>query len=590
MTRHLTESRIVLVLGKIRGRTRGWLLTGLCGLMAGCAGTGGPPPGDQGALDPESEAFETLADSLVQTPWDEEVSLPAELAALQPAPVPLAIGPDGYASLADLEELFSIALAMAADGTTDLAEDHLFALEDQLLKPLPDYADSAYVGQVGSLQRRAHLLWAVLAEQGAFGEPVTERDSLLTAAYSRLQATGFPDSLVPATGTHLPGIVADLLKCENQAVDHWLRYFTGPGRKVYQLWLDRKGAVDSLITSILVENGLPPQLIYLSMIESGISTRAVSSAKAVGPWQFMSDTAKAHGLRVNWWVDERRDFELATRAACAYLGELHAQFGDWSLVLAAYNTGENRIARKIREHGHDNFWAMPLSAQTTDFVPKFIAAARVGEDPLKYGFVLNEATPLRYDVITVDVPTDLDLIADCAGVPAPMILELNPALLRGASPPDMANYPVRVPHGSGSRTQVALAKVPADQRLTWSRHKVARGETLGQIARRYGTNVQDIARLNNLGNVHLIQPGDLLLIPMPGELAAKATKRATDKGRYVPPDGYARVTYKVKRGDTLGGIAQKLGVTLAHLRKVNNLKTSNLIRPGQMLFAYRPQG
>ena len=233
---------------------------------------------------------------------------------------------------------------------------------------------------------------------------------------------------------------------------------------------------------------------------------------------------------------------------------------------------------------------MRLPSQTTDYVPKFIAAARIGQDPEKYGFQVRDIAQLRYEVLSVDDATGLDLIARCAGVSSEEVRLLNPALLRGASPPDMKGYPVRVPQGTGSKAREALRRVPADKRLTWRRHRVERGETLGHIAREYGTTVDDIARLNKLGDVHLIRPGDQVLIPMPAELANKARRRASEKGHYVPPDGYVRVSYKIKSGDTLGGVARKLGVSLAHLRKVNNIHRTNIIHPGQRLYAYRPGG
>ena len=377
------------------------------------------------------------------------------------------------------------------------------------------------------------------------------------------------------------------MKLDNQAVRKWENYFTGKGRRNFQFWLDRKTAAEPLVIGILKENGLPPELIYQAMIESGMNPRAVSSVSAMGPWQFMAGTAKDYGLRRNWWFDERRDMEMSTRAAAKYLQTLHKRFGDWALVLAAYNTGGGRIARKIRLHGHDNFWKMRLPAQTADFVPKFIAAARIGEDPEKYGFQDRDVPALTYDVLLVNDATDLDLIARCAGVGTDQVRDLNPALLRGASPPDIREYPVRVPRGTGSKAREALRRVPADKRLTWRRHRVERGETLGHIAREYGTSVNDIATLNKMGDVHLIRPGDQLLIPMPAELANKARSRASEKGHYVPPDGYERVSYKVKSGDTLGGIARKLGVSLDHLRKVNNIHKTNVIHPGDRLYAYR---
>ncbi len=504
--------------------------------------------------------------------------------------VMLPVGPDGYATLEDLEGLCDTALALAGQGELDLAQDHLFTLQWQTNLPLPAGVDSLYVSHLRSLDRRAWLLSGILAEQASFGDDPALADSLLTTNYGRLAHADFPDSLVPATGITLTSFTADLMKVDNQAVRKWENHFTGRGRRNFQFWLDRKSAADSLVTAILEENGLPRELIYLAMIESGMSPRAVSSVSAVGPWQFMAGTAKDYKLRRNWWLDERRDMELSTRAAARYITNLYDQFGDWALVLAAYNTGGGRIARKIRLHGHDNFWKMRLPSQTTDYVPKFIAAARIGQDPEKYGFQVRDIPLLRYDVLLVDDATDLNLIARCAGVGSEEVRLLNPALLRGASPPDMKDYPVRVPLGTGSKARKALHRVPADKRLTWRRHRVERGETLGHIARDYGTSVDNIAMLNKLGDVHLIRPGDQLLIPMPAELANKARNRAAENGHYVPPDGYVRVSYKVKSGDTLGGVANKLGVSLVHLRKVNNIHRTSLIHPGQRLYAYRPSG
>ncbi len=560
------------------------LLASCCllgGSLSGCAGSGPVPGGDP--EDPHrKEAAAAPAGAVAD--WD-TVGLILPLA---PPVRHLPLGPDGAVALADLELLLADALALAADERVDLAEDHLFLLQEQTESPAPAGADSLWADHRLSLARRTALLAGILAEQAAYAGEPADADSLLTAGYGRLDRFAYPDSLIPALGTDLPPIVADLLQVDNKAVRRWEEYFCGRGRKHFTVWLERKASVDSLITAVLAEAGLPAELLYLGLIESGLSSRAVSSVGAVGPWQFMEGTSRNYGLTTNWWIDERRDMEMATRAAAGYLQDLYDQFGDWALVLAAYNTGEGRIARKIRQHGHDNFWDLRLPEQTTAHIPKYIAAARIGEDPEAYGFALPTAKPMAYDIVPVNDATDLELIARCAGVPASEVVALNPALLRGASPPDTRNYPVRVPAGTGARASRELAKVPADKRLTWRSHRVKRGETLGGIARNYGTSVGDIAKLNRLGDVHTIHPGDQLLIPMPAELAAKAQTRAAEKGHYVPPAGYQRVGYDVKKGDTLGGIARKLGVTVTHLRKVNNIHSTSLIHPGQRIFAYRP--
>lgn len=502
----------------------------------------------------------------------------------------LPLGPDGSPDLGALEELSSTALDLAAEGRNDPAQDHLFTLQALLDEAAGAAGDSLYDAHLASLKRRTWLLAGLLAEQEAFAAEPAAADSLLEVGYGQISQFDFPDSLRPATGVMLEPIQADLLKVDNQAVGRWVDYFSGRAHRNFQIWLDRVDAADSLVTAVLDEADLPHELIYLAMIESGLNPRAVSSASAVGPWQFMSGTAKTHGLRSSWWFDERRDLELSTRAAAQYLSRLYDQFEDWALVLAAYNSGENRVEMRIKQHGHDNFWNLRLPSQTIDYVPKFIAAVRIAQDRQKYGFVFNDPEPLRYESLTVDDATDLGLIARCAGVETKQVAELNPALLRGASPAGVKNYPVHVPVGTAAAARRKLAKIPADERLTWRRHKVERGQTLGQIARDYGTSVDDIARLNHLGNVHMIRPGDQLLIPMPAELASKAAQRAAEKGHYVPPDGWQRVTYKVKSGDTLGGIARKLHVTVNHLRRVNGLPRTDLIHPGQRLYAYRPAG
>ncbi len=500
----------------------------------------------------------------------------------------LPVGPDGLAPLESLESLYREALQLAAEESYRLSEDLLFVLQEQVLAPTPADADTLYLAHRKSLERRLYLLGALLVEATAFVDQPALADSALAAGYEGLTRFAMPDSLVPATGTTLPPLTADLLKVHNSAVEKWITYFTGRGHRHFKYWLERKASVEPLVAGILAEYDLSRQLICLAMIESGLSSRARSHVGAVGPWQFMPGTAKMFGLRNDWWVDERRDLELSTRAAAQYLVRLYEQFGDWALVLAAYNAGENRIARQIRLTGHTDFWRLRLPRQTTDYVPKFIAATRIAAAPERYGFAPVTPPSFAYDIVPVDDATDLGQIARCAGVSEQEIVALNPALLRGASPPSSPGYPVRVPEGTGHRARTAWKKIPPGERLTWRRHKVERGETMSEIALRYGTSIRDVARLNNLESVHLIHPGDHLLIPMPAQLAERARSRAAEKGHYVPPDGYQRVSYQVIKGDTLGGIAGKLGVTLRHLRKVNGIYRSSLIHPGQRLYAYRP--
>lgn len=496
--------------------------------------------------------------------------------------------PPGGADPVDWELLYREALAAAAAGRVDHARDRLFILQDWAGEPAPADADSLYLQHRRSLQRRTTLLAGLLAEQVAYAAPPERADSLLTAEYLGLRGFDFPDSLVPATGTRLPPLQADLLKVRHARVDRWIEYFTGRGRRHFQVWLDRKARLDSLLSHRLNEQGLPTDLVYLAMIESGLSTRARSSMGAVGPWQFMPATARAYGLTVGWWQDERRDLEKATDAAARYLRDLHEEFGDWALVLAGYNAGEGRVRRQLRANGHDNYWDYRLPRQTVQYVPKFIAAARIGADPRAYGFTEPDPAPVRWDVVHVDQATDLSLVAECAGVDPARVIDLNPALLRRATPPGQRNVAVRVPAGTAERAAMALREVPADRRLTWRKHGVQRGETLGHIAAAWGTSVRAIQEANNLGRSTLIHPGDQLLVPMPRELSEQARARASRGGRYVPPDGYERVVYRVRKGDTLGSIARRLGVSIAHLKRVNGITDPRRLQIGQRIAAYRP--
>ncbi len=510
-----------------------------------------------------------------------------ETAFLQARPIDaLSERPD----LEQLEELYRNSLVFLSNRQLDPTEEilHLLGKEVSGLEYTePDSIDSIYLA---SLSRRVALLSGILAEEHNLISAISEDDSLLATAYKNLSGFSFPDSLIPLTGSQRTDIETDLLNVDNPQVQKWINHFnSGSGRLTFEKWLYRKTAVDSLITTHLRDSGLPEELVYHALIESGFNNSAKSRVGAVGPWQFMPATGKHFGLRIDWWVDERRDFEMSTVAAITYMTQLYNYFDDWALALAAYNAGEHRIDRSIKLAGHDDFWNLHLPWETRNHIPKFIAVARMGEDPAAYGFEITPDATLDYDIIQVTDATSLDLIAKCASVAEAEVVALNPALLRQATPPGRSDYPVKVPAGSGIRCIRKLRNIPFDKRLTWRKHIVKRGESLGIIAQRNGTSVNAIMKLNNIKNKSMIHPGDKLLIPMPAQLAAVAEKRAKERGHYVPPANFKRVYYTVKSGDTLSGIARKLHVTLNHLRKVNNMRKGALIKPGDRIYAYRPQ-
>ncbi len=450
-----------------------------------------------------------------------------------------------------------------------------------------------------------------VSEEQLPNQIVAADDSLVALVYDEMRGLSLPDSLIPVTVGERNAIEQDLQILDHDEVQRWVDHFTGPGRGFMQAWLTRKAACDSLIYSRLDAAGLPRELIWLAAIESGFSPRIRSSAGAVGYWQFMAGTARHFKLQCDWWVDERHDLELATTAAAKYLTQLYHMFGDWTLVIAAYNTGEHRIERAIQAAGHDDVRRLRMPEQTRNHVLKFAAALQVGRDPAAYGFDVPSVPDIAFDTVPVTDATDVALIAECAGVDRDAVAALNPSLLRGATPPERSDFRVRVPAGTGERCAIELAAVPPEKRLTWRRHTVGRGETLSQIAKSYGTRVRDIADLNKIRDVSRIHPGDKLLIPMPGvraprdpertvaiaqtaeakpaaPAAAKSAPAPANVGAYTPPPGYERVSYRVKSGDTLFDIARRLGVTLKHIISVNGLRASSVIHPGQRLHAYRP--
>jgi membrane-bound lytic murein transglycosylase D len=244
-------------------------------------------------------------------------------------------------------------------------------------------------------------------------------------------------------------------------VERLVARFQTAGRSSLSSALSRSGRYVPRIARILRQRGLPQELAYLPLIESGFRPLAVSPAGAVGPWQLIADTGRRYGLRIDRYVDERRDPVKSTQAAAKYLKELHAMFGNWHLALAAYNTGEQNIARILEAGWAEDFWQMRrrgyLSAETADFVPQFLAALRIAETPEMYGFAAQTEQPLRYDLVRLTGPLPLATVARFSGTSTGTIKELNPALHRGVVPPH--GYTVRVPKGTKATFELAYATV-----------------------------------------------------------------------------------------------------------------------------------
>jgi membrane-bound lytic murein transglycosylase D len=379
----------------------------------------------------------------------------------------------------------------------------------------------------------------------------------------------------------------------NDAVERWLDYFQGDGRENFTIYLQRAGRYEPMMRAIFRDAGLPEDLVYLSLIESGFSPRAYSRARAVGLWQFISSTGRMYDLQISYWVDERRDPLLATKAAAAHLKDLYEEFGAWYLAAAAYNGGATRVRRSIRRSGSDDFWTLAnrryLRRETRNYVPKLIAAALIAKQPEHHGFFdIQTAEPMAYDIVQVPDATSLDVVADAAGVPVASVIELNPQILRGVTPPGR-RYSLRVPPSTGHRFAMAYAQVPPSERVTWVQHVVRRGDTLGEIARAYGVSVSSIRAANSGVDPRRLRIGQRLIIPRAGRLphyASAPTVRTTTTQRVSarPPDG-PYITYRVQSGDSLWAIARRYDVTARDLMLWNGLATSR-IYPGDEVRIY----
>lgn len=389
----------------------------------------------------------------------------------------------------------------------------------------------------------------------------------------------------------------DVHSFEDQArVELWVRRFSGEARESFASQVQRGVPYDSMVRAKLREGGIPEDMVYLALIESGFDVHAYSRAAAVGMWQFMASTARDIGLRVDWWIDERRDPVRSTDAAVRFLNDLRRQFGSLYLAAAAYNGGPTRIARGLTRFADDLegttgdslFFALAdrdvLRPETRDYVPKLIAAALVAKEPERYGIRLRAAPPFAYDSVRVPGATPIAAVAHAAGVPLARVRELNPHILRGMTPRGKPMF-VRLPVGHAEGFEPAFAGLGGDERSAGRHVKTKKGETLASIARREGgLTARTIAWYNPVlitTKKGTLRAGQELFIPS-RDVAAGA-RDVPDPGveRFPARRGSAR-THVVRRGESLSLIARKNGTTVKALMRLNRLRQP-LIRAGQEL-------
>jgi membrane-bound lytic murein transglycosylase D len=415
-----------------------------------------------------------------------------------------------------------------------------------------------------------------------------------------------------ATDSEAEEATYDVPIVRNESVEDYIEYFQTEIRDKFTLWLERSGRYIPLMREVFKEHGLPEDLVFVALIESGFNPYAYSRSRAVGPWQFIKGTGRLYGLRIDNWIDERRDPIKSTYAAARYFNDLYDRFGSWPLAMAGYNAGERKIERALVRAKADDFWDLRstryIRRETKGYVPKFMAATIIAKNPEKYGFTLDYHEPLKYDTVSVPGSADLRVMAQAAGISYEDLKELNPELRTELTPPYMEQYPLRLPVGKQQTFSDAYAQIPDEQKIIGTRYSIRRNDTLGTIAKRFGTSVSLLREVNHMAPGQPLHQGDLLFIPKiravprePQSPPVTAANRPHSKTRWAPKkppiemaslekqepassnDDGGKIMYRVKDGDTLWDISKSFNVSVQDLKRFNGLGKRSKIRPGDQL-------
>lgn len=383
-------------------------------------------------------------------------------------------------------------------------------------------------------------------------------------------------NIIAKARTELAGIKSDLPLMVNEYVASYINFFanTMKGHNTLLHSFERAGRYRAMIQRVMSEEGVPQDLIYLAVAESGFQPRAVNRrSRAGGMWQFMP--YGNYGLTRNGWVDERFDPEKSTRAYARYMKYLYDQLGDWYLAMAAYDWGAGNIQRAVEKTGYADFWELykrnNLPGETKNYVPEILAAIIIANNPQQYGF--DEVTldpPVLTDSVTINYSVDLRLVSDLLDTPVDELMALNPGMLRMQTPPD-TSFDLHLPAGTATLFEDRIAQVPEAKRDSWRYHRVAPDDTLESVARIYHVPVSDLAAANDMSANQSLQGTEALVVPVPP--AATSTRRT--------------LLYTVRRGDTLVTIADRFGVSLEQLRRWNQIAGVK-VEPGRRLHVAEP--
>ncbi len=452
-----------------------------------------------------------------------------------------------------------------------------------------DFTDLAIqiMDDYGKLADKGDLIDAnsplFLIKEKIFSEMIAEEDiivgDLITLKDKKVASTGVGQTYLP---TYLT-----IPMPENDVVKKSIKWFTETkfGRKVFESWYSKSTRWFPLMKQIAKEEGVPEEIVYLSMIESGLNPTIVSRASAVGLWQFMYPTGKDFGLNSSSsiWVDERRDPEKSTRAAMKYLKYLHKEFGDWHVALAAYNCGQGRVGRAIKRSGKTNptFWEIShlLPKETRYYVPKFISTALVAMEPHLYNFqvdTFNYHDEYKFDIIMLNEPVSVSALSKCLNITDSVIYALNPELLRSTTPPNAVNYRLKIPHQTKDIFATNFALLTPEEKQPYVEHSISSGETIAKIARKYDISAQEIVELNGLKSTRTrLKRGNPLKLPISVASYEEINQIADESGSYYPLDGSIDLVHYVSRGESLYRIARKYGVSIDYLVDLNGLRSKN---------------
>lgn len=455
------------------------------------------------------------------------------------------------------------------------------------------------------------IVEALVREAGDLGD--TNLDGQPGAAVINEDAVFEPEQTQPVTPT--------INMTANRVVERAINDYLQNRRTLLKVWIERSHTYFPMIEQIFEEEEVPDELKYLALGESSLRPTVRSSAGAVGMWQFMYGTARSSGLKINTWVDERRDPELATRAAARHFKELFESYnGNWEMVLAGYNCSYRCITRAARRAGkpiseNPSYWEIYpfLPRETRGFVPKFIAAALIVSNPGMYGIEVEDiGQEIAYDIVQVNGMLPLEAAAMLAGTDLATIRNLNPSLIKASLPDQAVAYPLRIPLGTFERFIRAFDNLPQEEKVSPSEYVIQRGDTLGRIARTFDTGVEELQAVNGIRG-HLIHPGQKLLIPGSGvsttiALASRekqsvvygentfrpiklqdefqlvelkgstqdAPLMAVTLSPNVEDDLLVPTVYQVRRGDTLGQIADRFDVSVRSIQQWNNIRGTTI--------------